>query len=190
MWNFIDSIPPDDLNSWFRWLSLLAIFLPVLGALSGWGAFVVNNRIGDLQQQTIDRQNAEIEHLKPWHLSDEQARTLQAGLSSFSRGTVAFAHRLMDTDGKGFAEQLQTIFKTAGWSMGGIGGSSLNDFIGVTVAIDAATSNAAFQQTTNRLCDLFTGIGIRCGADLAPHSIGGPIPPGTILVIVGTKPRR
>jgi hypothetical protein len=199
MWNFVENIPRDSLDSWFRWLTLLTIVLPVLGAIlgavCGWGAFVVSNRIGDLQtadlrqaQQTISRQNTEIEHLKPWSLSETQANTLRAGLSSFSPGTVAFAYRLMDGEGKGFADQLSAIFKTPGWSIGGSGGSSLNTFTGITVAIDAASSNAALRQTANRLCDLFTKVGIHCGADLVPHRLGGPIAPGTILIIIGTKP--
>lgn len=134
--------------------------------------------------------NAEIETLKPWQLSAAQQKKLMEELRSFSAGKIAFAHRLMDAEGRDFAEQLAGIFKSAGWSIGGIGGSSLNDLLGrVTVAIDAASSSADFLKTADRLCDALTRTGIPCGGDMIPHSLGGPVEPGAILIVIGRKVR-
>jgi hypothetical protein len=201
MWNFIYNIPREGLDTWFRWLTILAIGLPVLGALlgaaCGLGGFFVSNRIGELQTadlrqagQTISRQNTEIETLKPWRLSSEQQKTLLEEIRAFPAGTIAFAYRVMDGEGKDFAEQLAEIFKSAGWSIGGIGGSSLNDLPGkVTVAIDAASSTAEFLKSADRVCDAFTRAGIPCGGDLKPNTLGGPVEPGIILVVIGRKVR-
>jgi hypothetical protein len=72
LWNFIDSIPLTSLDSWYRWFTILAIGLPILGAVMGgmfgWGAFIVSNRIGNLQ-------TAEIQTLQPWHLSEDQQKS-------------------------------------------------------------------------------------------------------------------
>jgi hypothetical protein len=201
VWNFIDNIPKDSLDSWYRWLTIFAIGLPILGAILGgvfgWGAFIVSNRIGNLQtadfrkaEQTISRQNAEIETLKPWRLSGEQQEKLAQELRSFSAGKIGFAHRVMDGEGRDFAEQLAAIFRSAGWSIVGIGGSSLNDLPGrVTVAIDAATSSADFLKTADRLCEALTRAGIPCGGDLKPNTLGGPIEPGAIFIVIGRKVR-
>jgi hypothetical protein len=53
MEHLIDSIPQASLDSWYRWLTIFAIGLPILGAIMGgvcgWGAFMVSSRISDLQ---------------------------------------------------------------------------------------------------------------------------------------------
>jgi hypothetical protein len=194
MWSFINTIPRDSLDAWSRWLTIFAIGLPalggLLGGLCGWGAFLISDRIGQFQKtdlaqarQTISHQNAEIDRLKPWRVSEEGIKTLQAALKSISPAKLVFAYRLMDGEGKDFSEQLAGIFRAAGWLIGGIGGSSLNNFPGVTVA-----AHRNLVPTADHLCDLLTQAGIHCGADLAPNSIGGPIEPDTILIIVGRKP--
>lgn len=89
MWNFIDSIPQASLDFWYRWLTIFAIGLPILGAIMGgvcgWGAFIVSNRIGNLQtadlrqaEQTISRQNVEVQTLKSRGLSAEEAAKMIA----------------------------------------------------------------------------------------------------------------
>jgi hypothetical protein len=59
MWNFIDNLPQDSLDSWYRWLTIFTIGLPILGAIMGgicgWGAFTVSNRISDLQAAALKR---------------------------------------------------------------------------------------------------------------------------------------
>jgi len=65
MWNFIDNIPQANLDSWFRGFTILAISLPILGAIMGgvcgWGAFIVSNRIGNLQTADL-RQAKQTNH--------------------------------------------------------------------------------------------------------------------------------
>jgi hypothetical protein len=35
MWNFVDNLSQDGLDSWYRWLTILAIGLPIFGAVAG-----------------------------------------------------------------------------------------------------------------------------------------------------------
>jgi hypothetical protein len=48
-----------------------------MGGMFGWGAFIVSNRIGNLQ-------TAEIQTLQPWHLSEDQQKKLTEELHSLS----------------------------------------------------------------------------------------------------------
>lgn len=68
MWNFIDSISQDKLDAWFRGFTILAISLPILGAIlggvCGWGAFIVSTRIGDLQAADLQKAQAETAHIR------------------------------------------------------------------------------------------------------------------------------
>jgi hypothetical protein len=194
MWNFIDNLPQDSLDSWYRWLTFFAIGLPIVGAIMGgicgWGAFTVSNRIGDLQAAALGHAQQTIDTLKPWHLSDDQQKNLTEELRSFSAGKILFAHRLMDGEGEDFAEQLAAIFKASGWSIVGIGGNSLNELPGkVTVAIDAR-SGAGIWETADRLCRALTRVGIPCGGDMKPNSLGGPIGLGEICIVLGRKQRH
>ena len=57
MWSFIDHIPEVSLDSWYRWLTIFAIGLPIIGAITGGlcgrGAFMVSDRIANLQTLTV-----------------------------------------------------------------------------------------------------------------------------------------
>jgi hypothetical protein len=39
------------------------------------------------------------------------------------------------------------------------------------------------------LCNALTRAGIPCGGDMKPNTLGGSIPPGTILIVIGRKVR-
>jgi hypothetical protein len=77
VWNFIASIPEGSLESWYRWLTFSAIGLPILGAIAGgvcgWGAFVVSDRIGNLQtltaKQAKEDANTANTRLQYWDVS-------------------------------------------------------------------------------------------------------------------------
>lgn len=164
------------MSAWYRWLTFLAIGLPVLGAVlgavCGWSAFRVSDRIGDLQTADLRQAQQTIAALKSRRIAAEQEKQLRDELRSFSSGKVSFDYRLMDGESEDFARQLAAIFYSAGWSIGGIGGSSLNDLTGkVTVAIDHDSSNADFSKTADRLCSALTRAGIPCGGDLKPNSL-------------------
>jgi hypothetical protein len=68
LWNFIDNIPQASLDTWYRWFTILAISLPVfgavMGAMFGWGAFIVSNRIGTLQTANLKQAEQTIEATK------------------------------------------------------------------------------------------------------------------------------
>jgi len=59
MWSFIDHMPEGSLDSWYRWLTIFAIGLPIIGAITGgicgWGAFMVSDRIANLQTLTVEQ---------------------------------------------------------------------------------------------------------------------------------------
>jgi hypothetical protein len=59
VWSFIDNIPEGSLESWYRWLTIFAIGLPIVGVIAGgvcgWGGFVVSNRIGKLQTLALNQ---------------------------------------------------------------------------------------------------------------------------------------
>jgi len=188
LWNFIDSIPLTSLDSWYRWFTILAIGLPILGAVMGgmfgWGAFIVSNRIGNLQ-------TAEIQTLQPWHLLEDQQKKLTEELHSLSPGNVVFSHRLMDGDGEDYAKEIAAIFKSAGWSIGGIGGSSLNDLPDKVAVATAPGSGAELLKTADNVCNALKGAGIPSVAeDLKPNSLGGPLETGIINIVIGRKQRH
>jgi len=183
LWNFIDSIPPASLDAWYRWLTVFAIGLPILGGMFGWGAFIVSTRIGNLQ-------TAEIQTLQPWHLSGDQQKKLSEELHSFSPGNVVLTHRLMDGEGEDFAEEIAAIFKSAGWSIGGIGGSSLNDLPDKVAVTTAPGSVAELLKSADNVCNAMKAAGILCGGDLKPNSLGGPLEPGIIYIVIGRKQRH
>jgi hypothetical protein len=59
MWNFVNNISQANLDVWYRWLTISTIVIPIVGALiggiCGWGAFVVSNRIRDLQTASLEQ---------------------------------------------------------------------------------------------------------------------------------------
>ena len=106
MWSFADSIPEASLDTWYRWLTILAIGLPILGAIMGgvfgWGAFIVSARIGDLQtthlnqaEQTISRQSVEIQSLKPREVLATQSNELLRLLTD-THGKIGFISQVMN----------------------------------------------------------------------------------------------
>jgi hypothetical protein len=55
--HLIDNIPAPSLDAWYRWLTFLAIGLPILGAVLGGfcgiASFMVSSRISDLQSTAL-----------------------------------------------------------------------------------------------------------------------------------------
>jgi hypothetical protein len=104
----IERIPQDSLDFWYRWLTGLAIGLPILGAilggLCGWGAFNVSNRISNLQSA----ENAGRRLSKEQH--DEIAAAV--GRKPPIRITVAFDGN--DPEASVFAADLISSFEGGG----------------------------------------------------------------------------
>jgi len=86
MWNFADSLPESSLDSWYRWLTVLTIGLPILGGLCGFAAFMVSSRISSLQALALkNAQNTAAEAKQvamPRHLRDDHKRQFMTTLSS------------------------------------------------------------------------------------------------------------
>ena len=57
------------------------------------------------------------------------------------------------------------------------------------MAIDA--KSGAELETADRLCDVPNNrVGVLCGSDLKPNSLGGALEPGVIYVVIGRKQRN
>jgi hypothetical protein len=167
-----------SLEQWNRGLSWAAIVLPLLTIIASAGALYTRNVLAA-------RSAATIAMLEPWKVSAEQKAKIKSRVSSLA-GKIAFITRLMDGEGKDFAEQLAATFKDAGWTIASIAGNSLNDLPG---AVTVAVSNSNLQATADQVCEALNFAGIKCGGDLRPNSLGGPLEPDTIYIIIGRKIR-
>jgi hypothetical protein len=124
MWNFVDNLSQDGLDSWYRWLTIFAIGLPILGAIAGgicgWGAFTVSNRINDLQAAALKHaQNTAAEARKfamPRRLSPETAGRMLAVARQFcpqiKRIPVTAANG--NQEAQAYALDFVKVFKDAG----------------------------------------------------------------------------
>lgn len=66
MGSLID-LPEASLDSWYRWLTILTIVLPILGAilggLCGGAAFIVGSRISNLQTMALNQAKNQLDYL-------------------------------------------------------------------------------------------------------------------------------
>ena len=124
MWNFVDNLSQDGLDSWYRWLTILAIGLPIFGAVAGgicgWGAFAVSNRMSDLQTAALRHAQdtaAEARALAmPRRLSPETAGRMLAVARQFCpqiiRVPVTAANG--NQEAQAYASDFVKVFKDAG----------------------------------------------------------------------------
>jgi hypothetical protein len=133
MWSFVDYIPQASLDSWFRGLTISAIALPIVGAflggICGWGAFVVNTRIGGLQtaqlvqaKQTADIANAELEKIRqrntPRHLEETQKQKLAQFLADKPKGQLIIKANSTAFDARSYADDISTFLQDlCGWNV-------------------------------------------------------------------------
>jgi hypothetical protein len=124
VWNFVNGMPQANLDFWYRWLTISAIGLPILGAIMGgvcgWGAFIVSGRISDLQTAALKHaENAAAEAREfatPRRLSPEEA----AKMLVVARQLCPTIKRLPVTAANGnqeaqtYASDFAKIFKDAG----------------------------------------------------------------------------
>ncbi len=122
--HLIDNIPEQSLDSWYRWLTFLAIGLPILGAILGGfcgiAAFMVSNRVSGLQ--TVALKHAEdtaaeaSELAKPRHLTPDQTAKMLAAArqvcSTLKRVPVTAANG--NQEAQTFALDFIDLFKNAG----------------------------------------------------------------------------
>ena len=124
MWSVIDNIPEASLYFWYRWLTIFAIGLPILGAIMGgvfgWGAFIVSSRISDLQavalKQAKNTATEARELARPRRLSPEEAAKMlivaRQLCSKIKRVLVTAANS--NQEAQTYATDLVKIFKDAG----------------------------------------------------------------------------
>ena len=124
MWNFVDNLSQNGLDSWYRGLTIFAIGLPILGAIAGgicgWGAFTVSNRISNLQATALKHAQdiaAEArEFAMPRRLSPETAARMLAVARQFcpqvKRVPVTAANG--NQEAQAYASDFVKVFKDAG----------------------------------------------------------------------------
>ena len=133
MCNFINNIPPTNLDSWFRGLTILTIALPIVGAIlggvCGWGAFVVNTRIANLQiaqlvqaKQAADTANEELEKIRtrdtPHHLDEPQKHKLAQFLADKPKGQLIIKINITAFDARSYADEIgKFLQESCGWSV-------------------------------------------------------------------------
>ena len=150
---------PSFLSQAFSWS---AIICSVLAAISTGLALHYRTLAGR-------QQSAEIASLKPRMLSESQILKLKASLSG-RQGTVGFIYRLMDGEGKDYAESLSAAFKEAGWNVASLAGNSLNDFTGYIVP---AVSEEKLLPDLSFVRDALNAAGIDCRLeDIKPGLLG------------------
>ncbi len=124
MWNFADSLPEGSLNSWYRWLTLLTIGLPILGGVCGYAAFMVSSRISGLQavalKQAQDTAAEAREFAMPRRLSPEAAAKMLVAARQFcsniKRVPVTAANG--NQEAQAYASDFVKLFKDAGCDSG------------------------------------------------------------------------
>ena len=126
MWNVIDNIPQASLNSWFRWLTIFAIGLPILGAITGgvcgWGAFIVSTRIGNLQTADLREAEQTIQTLTPRHITKDQSAELIRLLKPVPKKAPIFFNPLMGSgEAVKFSDEIKQVLTNAGYKTEDVG---------------------------------------------------------------------
>ena len=195
MWSFADSIPEASLDTWYRWLTILAIGLPILGAIMGgvfgWGAFIVSARIGDLQtthlnqaEQTISRQSVEIQSLKPREVLATQSNELLRLLTD-THGKIGFISQVMNGESADYGEKLARVFGQAGWDIAPAIRNSTNDLPGY---VTLAGTNPKLEPLGMIVAKALNAAGIDCRPQwIQPNTVGGDLQTDTIYVVIGRK---
>jgi hypothetical protein len=165
---------PGSLSQLFSWA---AITFSILAALSTGLAL-------HFRTLSSKAQNDEINRLKPRNITDTQKSALKKRLAE-TKGTVGFISRLMDGEGRDFAQELAGVFTEAGWTVHSIAGNSLNDFPGYIVGV---VSEESLLPQLNFVRTALNESGIDCRLEeIKPNSIGGGFLTGVIWLVVGRK---
>ena len=121
MWNFADSLPAGSLNSWYRWLTLLTIGLPILGGVCGYAAFMVSSRLSGLQAVALKQAHDTAAEAKqvamPRHLRDDHKRQFMATLSSNAGYSVVIVSAMLDHEAGDFVDDFVEPFRDCKWTV-------------------------------------------------------------------------
>ena len=111
----IQKISEDNLDAWYRWLTILAIALPVagaaLGGFSGYAAYLVGDRTSTIKDAAISKLQAS---RQPRLLSDEQKVKLAECLPKGPKGHVVITVLSTESDAPVFAAEIAEVLKKAG----------------------------------------------------------------------------
>ena len=137
MWNFVNNIPRDNLDAWFRWLTGFAIGLPIFGAIvggiCGWGAFLVSQRIGTLQATEVTQARegaakanerateaqATLEKFRaPRTLTVEQQATISRKLLAYAGTRFDATVIRNDPETYHLLDTITPVLEAAGWTQG------------------------------------------------------------------------
>lgn len=124
MEHFINRIPEQSLDLWYRWLIILSIILPICGAIfggiCGYAAFMVSGRVSSLQTAALKRaEDAAVEarelaksrHLFP-HEADKMLVVARQLCPKLKRVPVTAANG--NQEAQAYAIEFVSIFKSAG----------------------------------------------------------------------------
>jgi hypothetical protein len=194
MWNDVETL--RTFNWWLGWISIALILVGGVGVTAA--KLFIDRRVSALERERGNQLKQELEDSRrrvaeleqrtaPWRLSAAQREHLRAALVATSAAQAVVVCRFMDGESCDLARDLATVLKDVGWTIFGPGANSLNDFFGVNVFGKTGSGNLA---GVDHLLAALTAAGIQClSQPVAPNSIGGPIPAGTIAVIVGRRPK-
>lgn len=132
-----------------------------------------------------DQNNAQkIAKLSPRSLNSEQRKILIYELSKIKGCPVAFANKLMDGESIDFANELEVVFKEAGFDVGPTNRSSLNDFPGF---LSLFVTGGNLDEKASFICIAFQKADIDCHLEpILDNSISGTLP-DRIYIVVGRK---
>jgi hypothetical protein len=205
VWNVIDNIPEGNLDSWYRWLTIFAIGVPILGAIAGgvcgWAAFIVSERIGNLQTVTVrqakeDANTAKLalgKYRAPRILTAEQQNTIIDTLKPFA-GQKYSLSVAAGNEPEALLCVLDAILQRAGWIQHPmIGSVAVGTPCGMAAlnslsAIDARRGPNATRATIAAINALVEAL---APTDAAARGATDPINNSTedvIILMVGAKP--
>jgi hypothetical protein len=183
MWSFANNIPENSSDSWYRWLTIFAIGLPIVGAvmggICGWGAFIVSTRIGNLQTATIQT-------LQPRHITKEQKMELISLLKPVPKKAPVFFNPLMGNgEAVRFSDEIREVLTTAGFKTEEVGlGESLLGLGPAAGAFLWFKDKDHPPQDAKYISGAFNRVGIRLWADPQPDFTD----PDRVVIVVASHP--
>jgi hypothetical protein len=143
------------------------------------------------QVQELEKQKKEFERLRseiePRRISNDQHNTIKYVLSTAPKcpKLVVVASFMMDTESRDYGDQIGAVLREAEWEVN-VYKTSLNDFKGIGI-----TCITAKQQPLPGYFELVNAMKLAeikvDPYEVRDNSIGGALPEGTILIVVGRK---
>ena len=173
----------EFLHSIFIWIAIIGAGLSFLSALGT----LYTGRIIDRQKETkIFSIQEELIAVQPRRLSKIERTKLKEKLTQFKGQNVIFVSKMMDNESADYAEQLESVFKDAGWNVGPMNRTLLDDLTGFLTAAVSSDNDAEKRLFAVRDAFLYAGINFRF-TELRPNSTSIQSQSNTIYILVGRK---